>query len=247
MIVTNLHNLQMPERVHSIQSRIYMDKETSQRIKIAEAAAARYPENRRFTIQALAADLKMKPETIYSLFPNRSSILRYFYTSRMVLYREQISGIEGYETFTLSEKLSNLFLTLLDLFGDHREFVLLTYKEFVACSLRKTGFEEELKKELELIFSADTRISSSSKPFLNRFAWHSVWLQFHGLIAFWNQDESRNTENSMALVDKWSSLCEEVFYSKVLDKGFDLARFLFYNSPFSRCMMDTGREESTAV
>jgi AcrR family transcriptional regulator len=224
-----------------------MDKETSQKIKVAEAAADRYIENQRFTIQSLAKELKMKPETIYSLFPNRSSILRYYYTSRILICRDMNQSIDGYDEFSLSEKLSNFFLTLIDLFGDKREFVLTTYREFVVCSVTRNKFEAEFKDEIRNIFLTDDKIAASSRIFLNSFLWHAIYLQFHALMKFWKEDESRNYENSMALIDKWSSLTQEAFYSKVLDKSFDLGKFLFYQSSFSQCAMNTNNERREAV
>ena len=224
-----------------------MDKETTQRIKVAEAAANKYIENQRFTISSLSKELKMKPETIYSLFPNRSSILRYYYTSRVLICRDQNQSIDGYDNFSLSEKLSNFFLTLIDLFGDKREFVLATYKEFVVCSVTRNKFEPEFKDEIRNIFLSDDKIATSSRIFFNSILWHAIYLQFHVLIKFWKEDESRNYENTMALIDKWSTFTEELFYNKVLDKGFDFGKFLFYRSPLGKCAMERGSEQRPSV
>lgn len=213
-----------------------MDKETKLKIKIAEAAANRYLENNRFTIQSLADELNIKPSGIFDLFPNRSSILRYFYTSRIIKYRDQIKSIEGYQTFSLGEKLSTLHLSLLEQFQDYREFVLITYRKQTASFLQTSEFEAEYKKDLKKIFKEDEKIPATAYPFINRFLFQAVYLQFHGLVCFWKQDQSRYNENSMALIDKWCALTEEVFYSRIPEKGFDLAKFLFYQSQLSKWM-----------
>jgi len=211
-----------------------MDKQTKKKINISETAARRYIENNRFTIQSLAKEMDMKSSEIFELFPNRKSILLYFYESRLQIYKEQTTSIDGYSDFTLSEKLSNLFLSLLDDFLEFREFVLETYQKFVVQSPFDTMFKKEFKKELKMIFNSDNQISASASFFVNSLLYKTIYYHFHALILFWTNDSSEKFEQSFALVDKWCSLIEEIFYNKVLDKGFDFGKFLFYNSPFNQ-------------
>lgn len=215
-----------------------MNKETLLKIKISEAATGRYLSNPRFTIQSLAESLDMSAKDIFDLFPNRRSILDYFYESRMILYKESVKNLEDYSEFTLSERLNHLFLTLLDSFEEHREFVLNTYKEKVVWDKRRNAFRRLFKEELKTIFSNDPKITRSAFIIQNELLWKSILLQFHGLIAFWANDSSRMRENSMALADKWSSLIEEIFYTRIFDKGFDLGKFLWMNSSLNKCITD---------
>lgn len=213
-----------------------MDKETRLKINIAEAATERYLANPRFTIQSLADSLNMSPKDIFDLFPNRRAILDYYYESRLTLYKDSQNEIDGYDEFSLSEKLNHLFLTILDSFETQREFVLSTYKDLVVWDRRKNSFRKLFKEELKTIFRNDPNIARSSTFIQNELLWKTILLQFHGLIRFWVSDSSRMRENSMALADKWSALIEEIFYSKVIDKGFDLGKFLWMHSPLKQCM-----------
>lgn len=212
-----------------------MDKQTELKILISEKAAHFYTENNRFTIEALAKLTEVTPADIYNLFPNRSSILRYFYESRIYLYKEQLTAIDGYNKYSLSEKLSNLFLTIIDMFMNYREFVLLTYKQFIVCPVQKSSFEKLFIKEVEAIFDDDERISTSSTLILYPLFYISVFYQFNALILFWKNDKSDMYQQSLALIDKWSSLQQEIFYTKIVDRSFDLGKFLFYNSPLQTC------------
>lgn len=223
-----------------------MNKETKKKIEISETATKRYIENNRFTIQSLAEELEMNPKEIFELFPNRKSILLFFYESRILIYKEQTKAIDSYSDFSLSEKLSNLFLTLLDEFLEYREFVLETYNKFISKNPLGTDFENEFKNELKTIFESDTQLSGSASFFVNRFLYGTIYCHFHALILFWANDESEKYEQSLALVDKWCSLIEELFYNKILDKGFDFGKFLFYNSPFKHAFSSIKRsgEES---
>lgn len=218
-----------------------MDKETEKRITIAEAATKRFVENPRFTIQSLAEELDMESADIFDLFPNRSSILRYYYTSRMLLFREETASLDDYSSYSLGEKLSALHLSLADQFQEQREFVLQTFNRSKYSHFRSSAFVKEYKQELRNIFENDHSIPATAAPFMNRFLYHSLYCQFTGLISFWKRDESRNYENTMALVDKWSALIEEIFYSRIAEKGFDLAKFLYYQSPLSECMTTSSK------
>ncbi|PWN05237.1 hypothetical protein [Rhodohalobacter mucosus] len=213
-----------------------MDKETEKRITIAEAATKRFVENPRFTIRSLAKELDMESADIFDLFPNRSSILRYYYSSRMLRFRDETGSLDDYSSYTLGEKLSALHLSLADQFQEQREFVLQTFKRSKYSYFRTSAFAKEYRQELQNIFENDHRIPATAAPFINRFLYQSLYYQFTGLISFWKRDESRNYENTMALIDKWSALTEEIFYSQIAEKGFDLAKFLYYQSPLSECM-----------
>jgi AcrR family transcriptional regulator len=210
-----------------------MKKELKLKIKIAEAATSRYIENNRFTIQSLAKQLDMEPSVIFDLFPNRSAILDYFYESRLLVFEDDVHHIPGYVDFSLSEKLSNLFYHLLDQFHQHREFVLLTFRQRSFNSNCKGEFMEVFMNSVEQIFTEDQNISTSASFFKRQFFYRGIYFHFHALILFWMNDKSQNYETSMALVDKWCSFIEEIFYTKMVDKGFDLGKFLFYQSPFN--------------
>lgn len=207
-----------------------MEKEIALRIKIAEAATKRFVENNHFTIDSLAKELKITPDEIYDHFPSRSSILRYYYESRILIYKDRLKEIDGYSEFTLNERLNNLLQTIIDLFEEDREFVLQTYKRIVAAPSTHCNFGMLFRESLLSVFEGDSNISSSSRLFINSLFFQSVFIQLHGLIFFWKNDESHQCENTMALIDKWCTLVEELFYSKTIDKGFDLAKFLVYNT-----------------
>lgn len=211
-----------------------MDKELTLKISISEAAAERYLENPRFTIQSLAKQLNIGSKEIFDLFPNRSEILNFYYQSRILVYKEQIRKIDNYSDYSLSEKLSLLILTLFDLFQDHREFVLSTYKKKVICSKSTHTFESQFKDEIEQIFHSDDNLSSASTLLINRAFYYSIFQTYNGFFYFWSRDTSSHYENSSALIDKWASFVQEVFYTKIADKGLDLGKFLFYHSPLNQ-------------
>jgi len=211
-----------------------MHEQTELKIRIAEIAAQKYIKNSRFTIQSIADELKISAKKIFELFPNRSSILRFYYESTLIVYREQREAIENYVDFTLSEKLSNLFLSILDQFSENREFVLKTYPTNFCTTSFKGSFDEDLNHEISEIFRSDSRISSSAGLLRQPLLYSAIVKHFDGFVLFWKNDESSMNQQTMALIDKWSSFLQELFYSKIADQAFDLGKFLLYASPLKK-------------
>jgi len=211
-----------------------MDDKTSLKIKISEKATHLYLENERFKIQALAEELDIKPNEIFEHFPNRNAILDYFYESRLLLLDELTHKIEGFKDFELSEKVSTLILTILDLFQEHREFVLETYHSRVACtSYDKTHFKAGIKERVSKIFKSDTKISNFSKMAFQSLFISLFTVHFHAIVRVWKNDKSDSFSTTMALTEKWTTLIQEIFYSAIIDKSFDFIKFIFTSSGFS--------------
>ncbi|NBC25619.1 MAG: hypothetical protein GVY08_02060 [Bacteroidetes bacterium] len=209
-----------------------MNKKTRQKIQIARAAADLYLKNNRFKMSALADEAEVELDLVLDYFPNRTSVLEYYYEASFIEYREVTKQIQGYDEFTLAEKLSNLSYTLLDLFSKQKPFVRKTYRSIIVCSSKKTSFSEMFKKELQLIYETDPRQSALSSAFNNRLLYKAGLANFHLLIGYWLEDESTGDQKTMELVDKWTAFIQEIHYTAILDRGFDLAKFLYYHSPF---------------
>jgi len=223
-----------------------MDQKTNFKIRTSEKAAQLYLKNERFKIQQLAEELETEPGKIFESFPNRNAILDYYYESRLLLLDDITQKIEGFHTFTLSEKLSTVILTILDLFQEHREFVLETYRSRVACSSNdRTGFNTGIKERVSEIFKSDSGVSTFSGMVFQSLFISLFTLHFHAIVRVWMNDKSDSMGTTMALVEKWTSLVQEIFYSAVIDKGFDLAKFIFNSSGFSDWVQSENKNYQT--
>lgn len=211
-----------------------MNKKTELKIRIAQSGALLYLKNPRFTMAALAREAEIEPDQIYEYFSNRRNVLDFFYESLILEYLESIKKIEKYSSYTLSEKLGNLALTMIDLMDPYREFVRQTYKKMIVCSSRDTSFEKMLREQLKVIYETDTHQSRLSSALNSRPLYKAGTFNFHLLIRFWLKDKSIGYQKTMELIDKWTAFIEEIHYSSILDRGFDVAKFILYNSPFSQ-------------
>jgi len=209
-----------------------MKKRTKEKIQIAKAGARLYLINPHFSMNALAEAAGTELDTVYDFFSNRRSVLDFFYESILIEYQEITQKIDGYIDFTLSEKLSNLALTIIDQMNDHKEFVRQTYSRMIVCTSRPQAFNTEFKKQLKLIYENDPNQSALSSAFNNELLYKAGLANFHLLIKFWLKDTSTGNQKTMELIDKWTSFVQEIHYTAILDKGFEFVKFLYYNSPF---------------
>lgn len=207
---------------------------------IAETAAHLYSQgDGQFYIRDVAAALEMDPAEIFNYFPDKVSILRFYYASLIIRYESMVSEIEDFESYTLSEKFSNFAFTLFDMLAEQEAFVQDTFDKLIVNSCSKTDFESEIERLLKQFLENDSQLSISSSVALNDCSYSFLRRQFLELIRFWLHDDSENRELTMQLTDKLTAFLQELFYNTVLDKGADLLKFFnanresfFQNIPF---------------
>jgi len=208
-----------------------MDPEKfNERQKIVQAAVDLYVKDRdHFTIKQLAENLEMKASDIYRLFPNKNAILRYYYTSLVLRYRLMIDEIEDFDEYTLAEKLSNFMYANFDMMLEEREFVAQTFKRKIHCASGKTEYQKEVEKLFKEFLTTDRRVASSSQILMKDIFYHFQAKGYFNLIQFWLEDTSDDFEKTMAYIDKITAFIQEVMYTAVLDRGFDLLKFMTSN------------------
>ena len=207
------------------------------RIELTEAAIDLYTEDR-FSIPNLTKETGKTASEIYTLFPNKNSILKFYYPSLVIRYRAMISEIGDFDSYSISEKLSNFAFTLFDMMDERREYVEHTFEKYEWNCSSKSEFQQEIKKLLEEFFTTDGKIATSAGFFIGNWFYASLKTQFLFLIKFWLEDDSEDHERTFALTDKITGFIEELVYSKIVDKGFDLAKYSISAFGFNRQVED---------
>jgi len=210
-----------------------MDKKTENKIKIANAAAALYHKDSRFTYEDLAGEAGLTAKTIRSHFPNRKEIFEFYYEGAFLTYRDLTEKMEDMESYSLAERLSHLLLTLLDLFHEQQGFVEKTYVRVIERQGSSTPFAKHLVREVNQILMDDVEMLHIPSFAYNKATDTAILYHVHGLMRFWVRDHSDANQKTMELIDKWTALAEAVAYSKVGEKSFDFAKFMATNSPFT--------------
>lgn len=199
-------------------------EELNTKIELTEAAIDLYIEDK-FSIPNLTKETGKTASEIYTLFPNKNSILKFYYPSLVIRYRAMISEIDDFDSYSISEKLSNFAFTLFDMMGERREFVEDTFGKFEWNCTSKSEFQQEIKSLFKDFFTTDGNIATSAGFLIGDLFYASLKTQFLFLIKFWLEDDSEGRERTFALTDKITGFIEELVYSKIVDKGFDLAKY----------------------
>ncbi|MEX2404294.1 MAG: TetR/AcrR family transcriptional regulator [Balneolales bacterium] len=205
-------------------------EELQKRARIVNAALDLYVnESDKFTLKNIAKKARVKEAEIYSYFPNKTAILKDFYSGIVPQYKEMIREIEGFDQYDLSEKLSNFVYSSLDMMQERRDFVEKTFDDLIVGSYQKPEFQYQVEKLVEDFVKEDPRIAGSNQYLLNSFSYNFLSKEYLKLVRFWIGDESAGSEKTMALTDKLTAFLNEILYTSVLDKGFDLGHFLVTN------------------
>ncbi|MTI88465.1 MAG: TetR/AcrR family transcriptional regulator [Balneolaceae bacterium] len=207
-------------------------EEINTKIEICEAAIDLYLEDA-FEIPKLVKKTGKTASEIYTLFPNKQSILEFYYPSLIIRYRAMVGEIEGFETYTISEKLSNFIYTVFDMMDDRRAFVEETFHPMIGDRWTNTDFHNEVKELFKDFFTTDEHMAVSAAFLLNDYFYAFLRNQYLSLVNTWLDDESDDQVRTMALTDKLTSFIEEVVYNKVVDKGLDLMKYIFTQTGLS--------------
>ncbi len=200
------------------------------KFEIADAATNLYIKgDGEFTVKDVAKEVGLDPAEIFDYFPNKKAILQFYYASLVIRYEMMIDEIDGFDSFTLSEKFSNFAFTSFDMLKEKEMFVQATFSELIQRSFSKTDFEKEIERLVKKFLQDDPRLSIASTIVQNNYFYNFLRLQYLELVNFWLNDESEDHELTMELTDKLTSFLQELMYNTIIDKGFDLTKFVYAN------------------
>lgn len=201
-------------------------EQINDKIELCEAAIDLTLAQQKFTITQLTEATGKSASEIYALFPNKKAILSYYYPSLVIRYSAMIEEIEEFETYTISEKISNFVYTLFDMMDERREFIEDTFDKFVFRKKTTSVFHKEVTKLFRHFFTTDGRIAVSAGFVMKDYFYEFIAKEYLHIVKFWLNDSSEGNERTFALTDKLTGFVEELVYNKVVDKGFDLAKYL---------------------
>lgn len=200
-------------------------EELNSKIELTETAIGLYLEDG-FSIPALSEKSGKSASQIYTLFPNKKAILKFYYPSLIYKYRAMVNEIDDFQNYTIGEKLSNFMYTLMDMMDERKSFVEKTFVKYEWNCSENSEFQQEVKDLFNDFFTTDGNIATSAGFLIGDLFYSALKSQYLYLIKFWIQDDSDGGERTYALIDKMTGLIEELVYSKIVDKGFDLFKYI---------------------
>lgn len=198
------------------------------KIDLAETAVAKWMIHPSFSLSEVATAHNISLRELLLQFKNREALLSYYYDSRWVLFQTLKEQVPNYDAYTVEEKLSNLFYSMIELMSPQKEFVRKTSRSSLFCK-----FRSDFQAEMRSIFSGN-EVSNSAKIVLATPVSEFLWLSFIGVLQYWISDTSTEGENTAALIDKGVAVISELASNSLGDKVIDLGRFLLREFPLSK-------------
>ncbi|MEP1152327.1 MAG: hypothetical protein JXR20_12470 [Balneola sp.] len=204
------------------------------KIDLCEAAIDLTLAHQKFTIIELTEATGKSASEIYALFPNKNSILEYYYPSLVIRYTAMIQEIADFETYTIGEKISNFVFTLFDMMEERQEFVEDSFNSMIVKQGCDSEFHSEVSNLFKHFFTTDGRIAVSAGFVMKDYFYEFIAKEYVHIVKFWIKDDSEGKERTFALTDKLVGFVEEAVYNKVIDKGFDLAKYLISHAGLAK-------------
>ncbi len=175
--------------------------------------------------------------TIYNYFPSKEKILYGYFLQTLEDTFAEIEAIEGFDSYTLQEKLQLLLETNLSQFLVNREFVDEAFELAFLAPLAKFGAITPIKSALNKKFSEFLQQAYKSEELeeqaFNDFMPSLFWDYYLGVVVYWLKDDSEDFTNTTQLIDLSLSLAMSVLESGVVSKFGDMFSFLFRHHLFS--------------
>lgn len=186
---------------------------------------------RKTTMGAVAKAADIGGSTIYNYFKSKEQIL--FAQKETMLQQavRQLKQIEDLGSYQLQERLQVYFDLILEVYEEHRDFVIEAQKQI---ALTPFSFVAEIKS-LKEVFGGpvheamEAAIESGEIPHppLRSFLESLIGDYFHGLVHYWSEDDSEDRSKSLQLSDLSLGLGVSLLKSGAINKGLDLLQFLF--------------------
>lgn len=209
-------------------------EQLNSKIELCEAAISLQLANGSFRISQLTDATGKSASDIYALFPNKKAILSFYYPSLIIRYKAMIGEIEDFESYFISEKISNFIFTLFDMMEEHREFVEDTFDSMIFKKGSKSKFHAEVTQLFKHFFTTDGNIAVSAGFMMKDYFYEFIAKEYLYIVKFWLRDDSEGKARTFALTDKLSGFVEELVYNKIIDKGFDLAKYLLSHAGLAK-------------
>ena len=223
-------------------------EQNRQRIIMAAAELITEKGVKAATMQKISRLAKLGDATIYNYFPTKNAIFLAYYGDRLEDCLERLRAIEGFDEYTLSEKLQSFMETSFDLYLADREFVAQSFKiVFFSFSLDRKPLQPLQGRFTEILHEFfRTAVEAGEIPELvfKDMVYQIFWEYYLGMVLYWLKDRSDQFNQTSQLIDQSLSLLYAVLQAGVFNKLFDLAAFLFRNHVLSRLDLITRPAEA---
>jgi hypothetical protein len=146
-----------------------------------------------------------------------------FYDLLVPQYRLITAGTEGFDTFSLEERLAAFHFILLDGLGEQRAFVQATFDTAVRRQSSLRANVRDVHREL----LTGTDVPNTNQLVTGLWPVHEVMTEItFSLLRHWIRDDSPDQQTTTALVDKLVAFIAELVTFGGVQRGVDLAWYV---------------------
>lgn len=174
----------------------------------------------------MCAEAGVEETTFSAHFDAPEALFPAVYDLAVDQYHLLSAATEGYDDFTVEERLASFYYILLDALAEHRAFVQETFDSRVRYD---SSFRSEVRAALRTILT-DDRIPQPNRLVTGFWPVHEVLTEVtFALIRHWISDESADQAATTALIDRLVAFVAELVTFGGVSRGVDLAWHIVRN------------------
>lgn len=181
------------------------------------------------SIHTFMEGLKLKEGTFYKYFHSFDELVKEFWKTIFDRTLQEIQSQEVYVSYSVNEKLLAFYFSWVEALKDYREYIKYVIEEEKIYQLYpddfelfKLAFEDYSAKLVEEGLATE---EIASRMYLTDKYKYVLWYQPVSIVKFWVKDESKNFEDTDALIEKTVNFSFDLMRSNGIDSFFDLAKF----------------------
>lgn len=185
------------------------------------------------SVYVFANELGIGETDFYQEFGSFDALHKEIWNDFLLTTIQTLQQSKEYGDYTAREKLLSFYFTMMEVLKVNRSYVLFSYenndkKELLPSFLKKvrTTYLDFINVLIEEGLQTG---EMKKRPYISDRYAEALWLQFLFVIRFWVKDDSKNFEQSDALVEKTVKITFEILGESPLDSFIDLAKFLYQN------------------
>jgi AcrR family transcriptional regulator len=180
-----------------------------------------------------AQELKISEDDFYTEFSSFDALNKDIWNDFLQTTIQSLHDSKEYQDYSVREKLLSFYFTMMEVLKKNRSYVLFHYQNFDRKELIPSFLKKARTTYLDYINTlVEEGLQSGEfkkRPYLSGKYAEALWLQFLFVLRFWVKDDSKNFEQTDALIEKTVKLTFELLGESPLDSFIDLAKFLYQN------------------
>ncbi len=187
---------------------------------------------RPINVYVFAKENNLSEGDFYEYFAGFEAIEQAFLSHFFDRSLELSSQIENYESLETKEKLLNFYFIFFENLNMNRSLVLMIFDTDIKSRLRKL---KHLKRQhQDFIHSLNIKnldflgkLPEGLRKYQDKPVEEVLWMHFISVLKYWQHDDSAGFEKTDVFIEKSLDTGFEMIESPVIDKLFDLGKFLW--------------------